>query len=467
MLRARPCLTHRIAFASLLVCSLACATAQAEITWDGRTWDSFDFIEPCSLELMFDDAKYRLLMDATCDPSCTKSPAPALDVASRFVNSLARAYVLRGAGCDDDAQESPPSATPSCVIERVRDAVVERRAQCAHDAVAALLSIRRAEPANSVVRLRLLRIASRPDNRTSALYLDPATASSAAAAVALSAVEEHFVSAFRDRRARRAWCAEEAFEAERRFWLGGGGGVDDGNGESDGEDGACPPRSHAPRFALIHIPNTGGTSVRYLFNAARGDDHAGQSLHFSVAHWTTCLTQALASRVAWFTVVRSPWGRALSSYHKLSRPAADPPRKAMAASAHAHLAARLQRALAAGSNDTFALFATDGGLAHAAETSMHFFPVMAFLRDDNAAVAVAPEHVIRYEELFAEGGAGIMALLRMLGLENNFAGRDLHSTVQPYTHGGYCAAYTTDAARAVAEVYADDITELGYEFECE
>ena len=98
---------------------------------------------------------------------------------------------------------------------------------------------------------------------------------------------------------------------------------------------------------------------------------------------------------------------------------------------------------------------------------MHFFPVMAFLRDDNAAVAVAPEHVIRYEELFAEGGAGIMALLRMLGLENNFAGRDLHSAVQPYTHGGYCAAYTTDAARAVAEVYADDITELGYEFECE
>ena len=68
-----------------------------------------DFIEPCSLELMFDDAKYRLLMDATCDPSCTKSPAPALDVA--------RACQLAGAcSCcaegDDDAQESPPSATP-------------------------------------------------------------------------------------------------------------------------------------------------------------------------------------------------------------------------------------------------------------------------------------------------------------------------------------------------------------------
>ena len=125
-------------------------------------------------------------------------------------------------------------------------------------------------------------------------------------------------------------------------------------------------------------------------------------------------------------------------------------------------------------NASFAAFATDGrdGLARlAAGAGLHFVPQVWFLRASPGARGEAVDaglRVLRFEDLFAaRGDAFIAALVRefpeLAALEAyTFA----HRTT-PWARGKYCDAYTPEAARAVAEVYREDIAALSYEYECD
>jgi hypothetical protein len=196
---------------------------------------------------------------------------------------------------------------------------------------------------------------------------------------------------------------------------------------------------HARRFIFVHVPKTAGVSVS---KALGGEDQLGHDP----------VTVYGEHRGAYFSFafVRNPWDRLLSCFLYVKAGGRGFPHDLEAQAALADC-------------DDFEHFATRIGeyqerlrgvraLSVALPHYPHLLPQTFWTHDLSGEPLL--DVVGRFERLADD----FAAIARRIGVDGRLP------RVNTTEHGDYRAHYSTDAADAIGEAYADDVERFGYEF---
>jgi hypothetical protein len=190
------------------------------------------------------------------------------------------------------------------------------------------------------------------------------------------------------------------------------------------------------RCIYIHVPKTGGTSIKALLCQGPNPSHA------TLFHYSVLFPPAEFKTFFKFGFVRNPWDRVYSSYTYL---------------------------IAGGKNEQdrgfgkrillkyrdFEDFVLHGLHKHEVRGHIHFLPQWQFL---SIRSGMMPIDFIGYYESLPQDfafAARRIGLPEELPWNNRTQGREV----------SYKAAYTPAMKQRVAEVYAQDIALFGYEFD--
>ena len=82
----------------------------------------------------------------------------------------------------------------------------------------------------------------------------------------------------------------------------------------------CDNRPNGKKIAFIHIPRTGGKSVRYYFDLGYHDKEYNRHGHYSCAHRRASVvwSEKIINDFDTFSVIRDPWSRLVSLFHYYS-----------------------------------------------------------------------------------------------------------------------------------------------------